>query len=134
MRYFKYNGSKKTEKIATRLHYRSMSKEERKAVRKDKFFNVLALVIVFFMAIFCTLVLEFLLSDVSMPGNAILRVIYEFGKKALTFFGFVAGLIVGFLVAMPLLRFVKGETPQIKKKTISEACSHLRDFYGSQTP
>ena len=134
MRYFKYNGSKKTGKIASDMHYRSLTKEERKSVRRDKFFNILALVVLFSVMLIGTLIFLFWEESIAMPGNVVLRVLCYIGKGLLTICGLVVSVVIGILAASPLFALVKGEAQRIEKRCLSEACNHLREYYGVCEP
>ena len=47
MRYFKYSNTKKTENVALKEEYKRLTAEEKRMVRKEKFWSRLTMVIFF---------------------------------------------------------------------------------------
>ena len=134
MRYFKYKGPKSTEMKAYKVQYATLTKEEKRQVRKSDFLAGLALV-VFFAFLGCGFLLCLWgLEQIPVPKFIILAILRHIGVFILGIGGFLVSFILGAVAATPIYNKVDKNQMNMTRKITSQACEHLRKYYGLQEP
>lgn len=134
MRYFR----KKTNKVyqnALKEHYKSLTKDEKRTVRKEKFWSIFSIItahVTFFLPM---LIGIYLIKLIPTLETIFLKILVITGKILI---GIILTIVSGFLtygVTLPLFKKAHSyNLPAMKKDVFSKACSHLRDYYGLQEP
>ena len=76
-----------------------------------------------------------LITLIPVPKNIALQILYCFGVLLLGFASVFISVGLTFLAALPFSKMAgKYTMPEMKRKIFSEACSHLRAYYGLQEP
>ena len=138
MRYFKYKGFKSTEGIALRVQYAKYSKQEKKLARKAKFWESIAVVLL--LTFLCGSVFLCLwgLKQISVPQNIFLAILHYIGVFCLGIVGFLVSILIAAILFSPLFekssKFYKQLDGSWRQNVFSQACEHLREFYGLQEP
>ena len=134
MRYFKYKGPKSTEMKAYKVQYATLTKEEKRQVRKSDFLAGLAHVV--FLAFFGGGFLLCLwgLKHIPVPKSIILAILRHIGVFILGIGGFLVSGILGAVAATPIYNKVDKSQMNMTRKITSQACEHLRKYYGLQEP
>ena len=134
MRYFRYKGPKSTEMKAYKVQYATLTKEEKRQVRKSDFLACLAPVV--FLAFFGGGFLLCLwgLKHIPVPKSIILAILRHIGVFILGIGGFLVSCILGAVAATPIYNKVDKSQMNMTRKITSQACEHLRKFYGLQEP
>ena len=134
MRYFKYKGPKSTEMKAYKVQYATLTKEEKRQVRKSDFLAGLAPVV--FLAFFGGGFLLCLwgLKHIPVPKFIILAILRHIGVFILGIGGFLVSFILGAVAATPIYNKVDKNQMNMTRKIASQACEHLRKYYGLQEP
>lgn len=134
MRYFRYKGPKSTEMKAYKVQYATLTKEEKRQVRKSDFLAGLAPVV--FLAFFGGGFLLCLwgLKHIPVPKSIILAILRHIGVFILGIGGFLVSCILGAVAATPIYNKVDKSQMNMTRKITSQACEHLRKFYGLQEP
>ena len=134
MRYFKYKGPKSTESRAQKAQYASLTKEEKRQVRKSDFLAGLALVVFFVFFGGGFLLCLWGLKQIPVPKSIILAILRHIGVFILGIGGFLVSFILGAVAATPISKKVDKVEKNITRKITSQACEHLREYYGLQEP
>lgn len=135
MRYFRHRHTNQLHNNALKEHYKSLTKDEKKAFCQERFWRRFATILGTICYVSSVAVGIYLLKLIPMPNNTLLQILVVLGKV-------IAGIILliacGFLtygVCLPLIKKVESyNIPAMKKIIFSKACSHLRDYYGLQEP
>ena len=135
MRYFKYKNTNKNMSNALKEQYLTLTKDEKRAVRKEKLWRRCSSIVAFIIFFSCMFASIYLLKIIPHPSNQWLEVLAVLGKVIA---GFVLLIVSGFLtygITYPLWKKVESfSIPLMKKEIFSKACAHLRDYYGLQEP
>lgn len=135
MRYFKYKNTKKNMNNALKEQYLTLTKDEKRTVRRKKLWERCSSIVAFIIFFSCLFASVYLLKTIPHPGSKWLEVLVVLGKVII---GFVLLIVSGFLaygITYPLLKKVESyHIPLMKKEIFSKACAHLRDHYGLQEP
>lgn len=135
MRYFRYKNTKKNLNNALKEQYLTLTKDEKRTVRREKFWRRLSSIISFIIFFSCIFASIYLLKAIPNPSNQWLATLVMTGKVIA---GFILLIISGFLTyGLTFLLWKKVEKfniPLMKKEIFSEACKHLREYYGVQDP
>ena len=134
MRYFRYKGPKSTEMKAYKVQYATLTKEEKRQVRKSDFLAGLAPVV--FLAFFGGgfLLCMWGLKHIPVPKSIIVAILRHIGVFILGIGGFLVSCILGVVAATPIYNKVDKSQMNMTRKITSQACEHLREFYGLQEP
>lgn len=135
MRYFRYKNTDKNINNALKEHYKTLTKDEARIVRKEKCwsnFSVIVTVIVYFVCVFVGIVL---LKIIPLPHTWLLKLLVGLSKVAIGFILLIASGFITIILTMPLWKKVGSfHIPTMKKEIFSKACVHLRDYYKLQEP
>ena len=135
MWYFKYTDIYKTYNNALKEHYKSLTKDEKDIVRKEKLWTKISIA-VFFVFFILFVVVGYCLLKFIPPQEKWGWVLVTGIAKVLI--GFVLIVLSGIVAAVPTIPFRKKaesyNVPKMKKKISSKACEHLRSYYGLQQP
>ncbi|MBQ5782092.1 MAG: hypothetical protein IIV99_01740 [Oscillospiraceae bacterium] len=135
MRYFKYTDADKTYNNALKEQYKSLTKDEKATVRKEKMWTKISIVVYFVLfAIF--LLMTYCLLKYTPPQE---KWGWDFALGAAkVLIGLGLFVLSGVLAAVLVTPFwEKAESyniPKMKKEFSSKACEHLRSYYGLQQP
>lgn len=135
MRYFKYTYTNKTYSNALKEQYKSLTKDEKATVRKEKMWTKISIVVYFVLfAIF--LLMAYCLLEFTPPQEKWGWAFALGAAKVLI--GLVLFILSGVLAAVLVTPFWKKaesyNVPKMKKEISSKACEHLRSYYGLQQP
>ncbi len=135
MRYFKYKNTKKNMNNALKEQYLTLTKDEKRTVRKERFWRRCSSIVAFIIFFSCMFASIYLLKTIPNPSNQWLEVLVIIAKVIA---GFVLLIVSGFLtygITYPLWKKVESfNIPLMKKEVFSKACEHLRDYYELQEP
>lgn len=135
MRYFKYKNTKKNMNNALKEQFLTLTKDEKRTVRKEKLLRRCSSIVAFMIFFSCMFASIYLLKIIPRPSNQWLEVLAVLGKVIA---GFVLLIVSGFLtygITYPLWKKVESfSIPLMKKEIFSKSCAHLRDYYGLQEP
>ncbi len=134
MRYFKYKGPKSTEMKAHKVQYAALTKEEKRRARKSDFLAGLAPVVFFAFFGGGFLLCMWGLKHIPIPKSIILAILRYIGVIILGIGGFLVSCILGAIASTPIYSKVDRVEKNITRKITSQACEHLRKFYGLQEP
>ena len=135
MRYFKYKNTNKNMNIALKEQYKTLTEDEKCAVRKEKRRRKLCeivgtgLFLLFFIVGFEMILL------IPMPKGVLGEVLVIIGKIILTLLLlFFDGLLTFILTSPFQKKLTPVHLPSMKKEIFSKACGYLRDYYGVRQP
>jgi len=135
MRYFKYKNTKKNMNNALKEQYLTLTKYEKRTVRKERLWRRCSSIVAFIIFFSCMFASIYLLKTIPNPSNQWLGALAIIAKVIA---GFVLLIVSGFLtcgITYPLWKKVKSfNIPLMKKEIFSKACEHLRDYYKLQEP
>ena len=134
MRYFRYKGPESTELRAQKAQYASLTKEEKRQVRKSDFLAGLAPVVFFAFFGGGFLLCLWGLKQIPVPKSIILAILRHIGVFILGIGGFLVSCILGVVAATPIYNKVDKSQMNMPRKITSQACEHLREYYGLQEP
>lgn len=135
MRYFKYKNINKTQSNALKAQYATLTKDEKRTARRKNFWTRCAGSVGVFMFIACFGGCIKLITLIPVPTNIVLKILYCLGVALLGFASLFIGGGLTFLSVLPFSKMAgKYTMPEMKRKIFSEACSHLRAYYGLQEP
>ena len=135
MRYFKYKNAHKNYNIALKEQYKTLTSDEKRAIRKHKMWNKIAFIVSFTIFLSCMFIGIWAITLIPMPNWWLWEILVSVGILFLV----IVLLIVSGAVTIGLsnLLWDKAESyrlPTMKKAIFSKACAHLRDYYGLQEP
>ena len=134
MRYFKYKNTKTNKNNALKEHYLSLTKDEQRTVRREKFWRRLSAAVEFIILVALIAVTVYLLKLIPKPSGGWV-VLYYIGMVPLGFVLLIAAVFLTYVITLPLVKKVKKyNLPVIKKEILSKACAHLREYYQLQEP
>ena len=135
MRYFKYKNTKKAVNNALKEQYVSLTKDERRTVRQEKFWRRCGTVVTFIAFFSCSAIGCYLLALIPKPNHWALETLFMIGIVLL---GFVVLIVSGFLaygITLPLwTKAEQYDLPTMKKEIFSKSCKYLCDYYELQEP
>lgn len=135
MQYFRFENTDKTREQALKEQYKTLSRDEKRLVRKEKRWHNFALIVtllLFFGLIGASICLLIWIPD---PDGVIWEILASVGKVILGFLLFLVSLFLLAVCVSPLWNKVESmQLPSIKKEFFSNACKHLRDYYQLQEP
>lgn len=134
MRYFKYKDTNETEKNALKEQYTSLTKDEKLALRKAKMLSKVGTIIFFVVSIGCFLGGGFLIGQIPSSENLLLEILHFIGNIVLWSITVIVGIVIGGIAALPFWATETPKTHIMKRKLLSEACAHLREYYELQEP
>ena len=134
MRYFKYWNSNKTEQIAKKAQYAELTAHEKKLVRRGKVLSAIANILFYSIFIICLGFSILALEQIPISQNAFVAVLEYVGIVILGIGACIASLLIGVLVSSPFFSKVDTSHRIMKQNVLSQACAHLRKFYGLQEP
>lgn len=138
MRYFRYKGPKSTESIALRAQYAKYSKQEKKLARKAKFWEFIAVVLLLTFLSGSFLLCLWGLKQIPVPQNIFLAILRYVGVFFLGIVGLLFSILIAAILSSPLFekssKFYKQLDSSWRRGVLSQACEHLREFYGLQEP
>ena len=138
MRYFKYKGPKSTESIALRAQYAKYSKQEKKLARKAIFWEFIAVVLLLTFLCGSFLLCLWGLKQIPVPQNIFLAILRYVGVSFLGIVGFLFSILIAAILSSPLFekssKFYKQLDGSWRQDVFSQACEHLREYYGLQEP
>lgn len=132
MRYFKYDQIDNGRDTALRARYRALSDREGRIYRKRKRWQTFGIIAacISFSAVF--IAGSSLLKLLPGPNGWFWRILAGLGKAIA---GLLIVVIAGAAMVVPLKLIEKAASPDpsaMKKELLSEACRHLRSYYGLQ--
>ena len=134
MRYFKYRKVKTTKNNALKEHYLSLTKDEKSAFRRKKFWLKISSIIIAISFFSCSALSIYLLTLIPKPSEGWL-ILYYIGIVPIGFVLFIASAFLACGIALPFLkRADRYNVPAMKKEILSKACAHLREYYQLQEP
>lgn len=135
MRYFKYKNTNENRNNALREQYLTLTKDEKRIVRKEKTWRISSMIVSAIVFIICVAASVFLLKIIPLPEEEWLEILVTIGKVFGGFLLFFASGFLTYAITYPLWKKVESfQIPQMKKEIFSKACAHLREFYGLQSP
>ena len=135
MRYFKYKNTKKNINNAIKEQYLTLTKDEKRTVRKEKFWRRCSSIVAFIIFFFCMFASIYFVKIIPHPHNNLLKVLVIISKAFACLVLLIIGGFLTYGITYPLWKKVESLTmPLMKKEIFSKACAHLRDYYGLQEP
>ncbi len=138
MRYFRYKGAKSSESIALRAQYAKYSKQEKKLARKAKFWESIAVVLLLTVLCGSFLLCLWGLKQIPVPQNIFLAILRYIGVFFLGIVGFLVSILIAAMLSSPLFekssKLYKKLDSSWRQDVFSQACEHLREYYGLQEP
>lgn len=135
MRYFRYNHTCKNLNNALTDQYKSLIRCEKRILQKEKIWRRFSAVLSFIIFIAAVTAGFFLLKSIPQSDGWFWNLLAGIGKMIAGCFILVVGGIVTAGLTAPLWEKVESLHPSTMKKNIlSQACGHLRDYYGVQEP
>ena len=121
---------------AMREQYLSLTEDEKRTVRKEKFWSALNCGVLFIAFFTCVVASVFFLKKIPNTENAWLEALIIIGKTLAGLILIFISCIIAYWITFPLRRKAeKYNIPlKIKKEIFHKACKHLRDYYGLQEP
>ncbi|MBR6801482.1 MAG: hypothetical protein IKM61_07015 [Eubacteriaceae bacterium] len=135
MRYFKYKNTAKNYNNALKEQYKTLTKDEKEIVRKER--TWLRLTSIISPGIFCIVCMWgiILLKRIPRPDNLFWIIIYYAGMLLLGFFVLIVSGLLTYVMSIPLFKKIDSfNVPLMKKDIFSKACAHLREYYGLNEP
>lgn len=121
--------------IALKEQYLSLTKDEKRTVRKGKLWRTVSVVtssVIFFSCIAVGIYLLMLIPKPSAAGWALL---YHIGMVLLGFGLLIVSFLLACGITLPLWKQVeKINLPAVKKDIFPKVCAHLREYYQLQEP
>lgn len=135
MRYFRYKNTQKNMNNALKEQYLTLTKDEKRIVRKEKIWRKCAGAVTLILLSVCIFLSILLLKMIPYPANKWLVPTVAIGKIIAGFILLIISGVLSFAVAYPLWKKVESfNIPSMRKEIFSKACAHLRDYYGLQEP
>ena len=135
MRYFKYKNVNKNINNADKEQYLTLTKDEKRTVRKEKIWSTCSCVVSFFIFVACFFASIYLLKIIPLPSNTALKIFAISGKVIAGFILLFGSGLVTYLITRPMWKKADSfNIPLMKKEFFSKACKHLRDYYKLQEP
>ena len=135
MRYFKYKNTSKTLNKALEEQYKSLTKDEKRTVRKEKMWRRISIIVavaVFFSVMSVGIAM---IASIPTPSQWLWKILVVISYLVL---GLAVLVISGFLtviVTTPLFnKAASFNLPLMKKEIFSKACEHLREYYQLEEP
>lgn len=135
MRYIKYKNTNRYYNIALKEQYKSLTADEKRTFRKEKFWRKFSLIVSSFIFFFSVTGGFLMIKSIPQPSDIMWQILTGIGKVILGFLILLACGVITAGLTQPLWK--KAESfhfPAMKREIISKACSHLRDYYGLQEP
>lgn len=136
MRYFKYKNTNKTHELALKEQYKAITCDKQLILRKRKRWETFSTIISLIIFITTSILGIYLLKIIPQPSGLFWYILVSVVK--LLVFLFIILVVCGFITVVltaPLWRKVDSfHLSSLKKKIFSEACRHLRKFYGLKEP
>ena len=135
MRYFRYKNTNENKNNALREHYKSLSKNERRIFRKEKWWSRFSITVTFVVFFACIVAGILLLKSIPLPQAWFLRLLVYIAKVLIGAISLIGGGFLAVLLTTPLWKKVKSfHIPSMKKEVFSKACAHLQKYYDLQEP
>ena len=135
MRYFKYKDTNKIINIALKEQYKTATKDERCTLLKEKIWRKFSTIVFFTIYISCIVAGIYLFNSIPYPSGLLFELLVIIGNVIVTFILLIVGFILAAILTTPLWNKVESfHIPSMKRKIISKACEHLRDYYELQEP
>ncbi len=135
MRYFKYNNTAKNANRALREHYKILTADEKRTIRKEKAWRRISTIMTAIVFFFFEFAAIFAVKLIPQPDWWLWSLFVIIGKVAI---GVLLTCISGLLTAgltNPMWKKVQSfHLPTMRKEVFSKACAHLRNFYGLNEP
>ncbi len=119
MRYFKYKNTKKNINNALKEQYLTLTKDEKRTVRKERLWRRCSSIVAFIIFFSCMFASIYLLKIIPHPSNQWLEVLVVMGKVIA---GFVLLIVSGFLtygITYPLWKKVESFNIPLMKKELA---------------
>ncbi|MBQ9716023.1 MAG: hypothetical protein IJV77_06415 [Clostridia bacterium] len=135
MRYFKYKNTNKNNNNAWKEHWASLTKDEKRMVKKEKYWRRFSSVVTFILFISFVIAINCLLKTIPRPAVGWQEVFVVAGTVIAWFVLLAISGFFTYWITYPLWKKVGSfNIPLMKKEIFSKACAHLRDFYGLREP
>lgn len=135
MRYFKYKNTDKNLSHALKAQYQSLTAEEKRTFRREKrwrWMHNALFYLIFFTVLGCFV---WMLKAMPLPEHWLLRLLAILCGIILALFLCVLSGALALWMTTPLRKKADSfHIPSMKKKFFSEACHHLREYYGLEEP
>ena len=120
---------------ALKEQYISLTKDEKRTARKEKFWRRLSGIVTFIIFIFCVVFSVFFLKAIPNPSDKWWQILVIVCKVLTGFVLLIASIFLTDGITYPLWKKVETfNLPKMKKEIYSKACAHLRDYYKLQEP
>ena len=135
MRYFKYKNENKNFNNALKEYYLSLTKDEKRTVRKEKVWSTISLIVSFIIFFSCITVGIYSLTLIPKPSAVGWQFLFYIGMALLGIVLLVISFLLTYAVTFSLRKQVrKFNLPVMKQEILSKACAHLREYYQMQEP
>lgn len=135
MRYFRYKNENKNFNSAMREYYLRLTKDEKRTFRKEKFWNVVSLIVSVVVFFTCVTLGIYSLTLIPKPDAVGWRILFYIGLGLLGIVSLVISCLVTYAVTFPLWKQAnKFNLPAMKKEVFARACVHLREYYQLTEP
>lgn len=134
MRYFRYKRTGKVYTIARKKEIARLPKVEQRKHRKNDVLQVLGVIQFFLISGLCTGVGINLLLLIPKPENVLLFILYCVALVVATVIILAFSMSLGVMLAGPIFNKTEDVELIIGKTSASQACDHLRRYYGLQEP
>ena len=147
MRYFKYPYTNEKENEAYKAELAAFEEQQKKLVRKEKLFGILAMVVMFAAGFAAFALLSSLISYICFPKisililNALLAIFEAVLKLMLILSSIVLACIAGLVASSPIWKIQEKTAKETAKARRAHArelaekdCENIKEYYGFQTP
>ena len=134
MRYFKYKDIWKTYRRAEKAEIAQMPKAQRRKIYQSNVWQVLGVIVLFLVAGLCMGIGSNLMLRIPQPNNIVLSILYFCAIIVAVFILMILGLLLGGVVAAPILSKAEYPPVRIGRASMYRGCAHLRRYYGLQEP
>ena len=135
MRYFRYKNENKSFNSALREYYLRLTKDEKRTYRKEKFWNVVSLIVSVVVFFTCATLGIYSLTLIPKPDAVGWQILFYIGFVLLGIVALVISALITYAVTFPLWKQAKKyNLPAMKKEVFARACVHLREYYQLTEP
>lgn len=135
MRFIQYKSSKRVLFYINKAYYQSLPTEKKRAVRKNKFWNILGIVVIYLVLSICLILGGTVIKSIPTMGSTLWKILLMIAKALLWCLLLVLSMAITAVVSSPILKKAEAyREPAVNVEMRSLLRCKQRNYYGMTEP